>query len=325
MLVIVGVAVLVALLTYLSTQIQRWQTENDEEGNAERDSSRCYEPGDDIHPAGARTIAAHIYSIAKQLHAQKVQQNRQDRDRSSREIGTLIFAAAAGVAAVISAVLLGIQLVDARDALALSQRAMVVSDDLKISPATDDGHNIVYTMISETIENSGNTPTRNLQVYAGMYWEDNALYKKVPSLRRADPDTTELELSSATLPNRWILGPKDKITLPSYLIPETYANDMRSRALSVYILGVAYYYDTVGGTEHHKTKFCFKLSGWSGDPDNTGKWGTRRVDLTTVIPVISSRPCFHNNCTDHECGPEQKPPSGASPALVPPRGAPTKP
>lgn len=209
----------------------------------------------------------------------------------------------------------------AHTALVAGQRAFVVADDLTIQPATADKHNIVYTMISETIENAGNTPTSDLQVYVGTYWDDNDLSWEVPNLISSSPDFTELELNTKSLPDRWSLGPKAKITLPSYLISEDNANLMRDGHLSIYVMGVAYYYDIVGGSERHKTKFCFKLFGWSGSPDNSGGWGTRGVDLSGQIPVISSRPCFHNNCTDKECG-EEKPTQGREGTDLVPRTPP---
>jgi hypothetical protein len=189
-------------------------------------------------------------------------------------------------------------------ALTLAQRAFVVPNNLSITPLSPDGKTAALWVLVVTLENAGNTPTQELKVRAGIFEDDLTIYKSVPNLRRVDPDLTEVRIAEGDEYN-WVLGPKHQVPVPAFLIEEGAAQQLRDDTLAVYVIGVATYFDTVGGKERHKTKFCFNISGWTGSADNVARWGTRRVALPR-IPNVSSRPCFHNNCTDKDCGEEQQ-------------------
>jgi hypothetical protein len=188
-----------------------------------------------------------------------------------------------------------------------SQRAFVVANDLSITPIMNADNTVSYWEVAAVIENAGNTSTRDLNVYSGVWWEDLSLYEKVPSLRPSNPDAEEWEFHNKS-PNRWDLGPKAKITTPPYIISNELAERLREKPFAIFIFGTAFYYDVVGGWRKHKTKFCYRLFGWKGDTDNIGKYGTMRVELPKIAG-LSSRPCVQNNCTDDECPPEQPAPA----------------
>lgn len=81
----------------------------------ERRQEEEYESDSNINQSGTRGIAERLHAIFHQLHAQKKQQKIHENGRASREritIGALI---AAGTFALISDLLLGCQLRDARD------------------------------------------------------------------------------------------------------------------------------------------------------------------------------------------------------------------
>ena len=90
-----------------------------------------------------------------------------------------------------------------------SQRAFVVANDLSITPIMNADNTVSYWEVAAVIENAGNTSTRDLNVYSGVWWEDLSLYEKVPSLHPSNPDAEEWEfLNKVPIAGIWDQRPR---------------------------------------------------------------------------------------------------------------------
>jgi hypothetical protein len=129
-----------------------------------------------------------------------------------------------------------------------------------------------------TWENSGTTPTRQLELYGGAIWQPAELDKGY-----AFPG----QIDSVPL----VLGPKAIIWAKDISIPVSKIQAAHNGALHVYIFGAAKYRDVFDDTPPHITRFCTKIT-VDGDPTNA----TAKIWLGAH---------FEHNCADEDCRTEK--------------------
>jgi hypothetical protein len=170
--------------------------------------------------------------------------------------------------------------------LALSQaveRPFITISDFKVEPTYDDENKIIGWAKQVTIENSGNTPTKNMELRVGGSEANLAFPEEIYTVPR-DPD------SGAWPPifQRDILGPKAKRIYASGGIADAnVAQMMASNQTRLQIAFGAIRYKSSFSTNEYITKFCFFIS----NP-------IRHKDGTTTFTQES---CRHWNCADDEC------------------------
>ena len=187
------------------------------------------------------------------------------------------------------------------------QRAFITFGTPKIDPVFG---SLDYWKVSLVMQNAGDTATKHLDFYPGIWHEDMTVYEKIPNLEQDNPDTKEWVIKKGDKPFRYSIGPKAQIEVGPYIIDSLTVRRIRDTKLKLYVTGFANYNDVFNDIIVHKTKVCFIIMGKMGNPGNTGLYGTERVVLPEIAE-LSSRPCLHNNCTDDECTEyESQPPSG---------------
>jgi hypothetical protein len=128
-----------------------------------------------------------------------------------------------------------------------------------------------------TIQNSANTPAKNLVIYLNYYFP-------------TDPMPTDF--SFADLPDvvatRQVGGPHQLIPVGPRNLSEKELTDFRSGARHIYIFGHIEYDDGFKRTPHHTTRFC---------------WEFHSLQVATDVPGVrwSFPYCARGNCIDEEC------------------------
>jgi hypothetical protein len=157
------------------------------------------------------------------------------------------------------------------------QRAFVFLKHTEIIAGKDD----VSGKISEwrfrtTWENSGTTPTRNLEIYVGALRCPTELAKGHPF-----PDSTN---SKQIL---LVLAPKAIIWAHDLPIPVSVFQKAQATASHIYLFGRATYRDVFDDTPPQVTKFCMELI-MHGDPESANA----RIRMSSH---------FEHNCADEDC------------------------
>jgi hypothetical protein len=163
----------------------------------------------------------------------------------------------------------------------LDQRAFVnfgktMEDNPVITPEHPD---IQVWEFRPYIGNSGDTPTRNAQVYAN--------FLPLPTPLPANFSFPDLD---TTTPNtRFVLGPKENATGPLLSIPIALLQGVKDRTVHLYFYGWLTYQDVFQKTPPHMSMFCIELNDVRGQMVQ----GTGYQFAWTL--------CQHHNCADDEC------------------------
>jgi hypothetical protein len=150
---------------------------------------------------------------------------------------------------------------------------------------TRDGN--IFWRIRPRWVNSGNTPTRRLDVRIQYELLDKAIDDKYPFF--IDPKTVPIP---ATIP------PKGEIESNHFDISGTDLIAVRDGKKYFYVWGVARYRDVFPSTSEHVTKFCVVVMGMTGDPKKA--WDTKTNPLDILFRTYD-----RHNCADEDCGPTQ--------------------
>jgi hypothetical protein len=130
------------------------------------------------------------------------------------------------------------------------------------------------------VENSGPTPTRSLELLAGVQSTGDPTGPKDPLI--AFPTATSIKL---------VVGPHTAVTLPittnsGLLIPDDTIQKVARGQTAAYVFGTAQYHDIFERTLPHITKYCFQV-----DATGDGSPST----------LVGYHFCRFWNCADYEC------------------------
>jgi len=140
----------------------------------------------------------------------------------------------------------------------------------------------VFWRIRPIWVNSGNTPTRQLRVYAHYILQDSRIDENYQFI----PDMLPEQLT--------YISPKRQIESESR---DFFGDDLiavQEGRKYLYIWGVARYFDVFPGTTEHVTKFCVEAKNITGNPME-GWSDTNKFDI--VFSTFD-----RHNCADDECG-----------------------
>lgn len=144
----------------------------------------------------------------------------------------------------------------------------------------DDGH--IFWRVSVNWINSGNTPTRGLQLYTRHELRDDQLpieFEFVPN---------QTELSPVTI------YPKGFASSGEWDITGTDLDAISKYRKYLYIWGIAVYRDVFPDTKEHITRFCVFATNLSGDPLRPWHAETNPFNITFANYL------WHN-CADEDC------------------------
>ncbi|MGD0276886.1 MAG: hypothetical protein ABSB79_12695 [Syntrophales bacterium] len=130
--------------------------------------------------------------------------------------------------------------------------------------------------------NSGNTPTRNLQLFFA------PIVRSTTEL--SDPD---FSVQAEKKIKQLVLGPKITVVGGLQILTEDDLIQIQKRKLYVYFWGEATYSDVFPGTKAHITRFCQRVIG-------IGHTGKKFFENNADIGFIFA-PCDTHNCMDEEC------------------------
>jgi hypothetical protein len=170
---------------------------------------------------------------------------------------------------------------DTRNALIAIQRAFVFVETTKWQPFKEPaGNDVVAWNVYPHWENSGNTPTRDLEVQ---------VYCPVSDTPVDDP--TMLKSSSAIRTGSRLLGPKQTVVGGGCHIGTSDLALIMQRRKQMYLVAEAHYRDIFDSTKPHVTKYCVQFVSITGDLQKGGD------DFTVISAPCSAVP----DCADDEC------------------------
>lgn len=174
-----------------------------------------------------------------------------------------------------------------RESFAAVQRAFVTAKQLGSDDRLMPTNQFFYVIL----ENSGNTPTRNLEVYV----EDQFDLKEVnsppaddrirPPFAPTDPVAYFEARKREWPPQPIVIGPKGLAQINIGGPTKNHLDNMAKNRADGYVFGVAYYDDVFTGSKRHISKFCFVIQ------------PVKDNDTTRVGYGL----CQHWNCADEEC------------------------
>jgi hypothetical protein len=166
------------------------------------------------------------------------------------------------------------------------QRAFV-SPAVELIPLRDQQNKIVLCRVFISLENNGNTQTRNLR------WTWTGGVDLTP-----DPEQVELAVNYGAASDRdghGFLAPKSKITIVDAPLPRAKIAEI-TKGRGAYFYGRADYNDVFGNP--HVTKFCVHIY---GGPWHSGMSAPLLDMLIDNFPLHYNM-CRCNNCIDDDCG-----------------------
>jgi hypothetical protein len=169
----------------------------------------------------------------------------------------------------------------AERALTMVERAFI-SPRTQLLPVRDENNGIDLWRVFISLENNGNTQTRNLQ------WELSGGVDMNP-----DPESVEIRIV-ADEAGKGFLGPKSSMVIIDSVLTRSKITEIIKGRGAFYLVKVNY--DDIFG-EPHMTKFCVHVYGgpWKPDmPDSALEMLIDRFDL-------SFKMCRCNNCVDGDC------------------------
>jgi hypothetical protein len=185
----------------------------------------------------------------------------------------------------------------AREAFVSTQRAFITVSQVKIEmrdglvpgETGKPGTKVQYWWFTPEIENSGNTPTKNLRYRpiascgprALALGPKQAFYCPTDISGPEDPDDPSHD---TLVPAKSVLGPHAKIPIGGVGVLPGFLQEISNTGFKWYIYGSIHYNDIFVNSESHVTKYCFGIS---------------LTDLTEMKPGYGL--CEHWNCADDEC------------------------
>ncbi len=236
-----------------------------------------------------QALSALAHTIANQHEADRQQEAREDRGKRYREYATIALLVLTTAGLFVQAVVFYRQLGEmqkvyapiaeqakaTRESYASVQRAFISNVRLELRPESNSDGKPGYWTVHLTVQNSGATPTKNLEYVSG--------YFRAPA-QIGDPE----ELFS--LPAEWLKITKGALTIapqsdveiqnPAIFGLASANNDPRYNMISGFLAGAIRYHDQFIGSEIHITKFCFQI-----------------LDNSKLL----SFPCSRWNCSDDDC------------------------
>jgi hypothetical protein len=188
-----------------------------------------------------------------------------------------------------------------RDTLATNQstqRAFLTVKDLRIDGSSDQANATIQAWhFTPIIENSGNTPTKdlrfNMMIDGGPTEPEEGWTAPYPGVDLPDgPVDPEIPFKRLPLHGRAVLGPKSQA--PAVFGNSTIGAELLKKTMTshwhFYVYGVFHYHDIFPMTSEHVTKYCYAI-GTSFKNDQ-------------VVPRFGL--CSHWNCADSECESDRK-------------------
>ena len=239
----------------------------------------------------ARMISAHINAIADQLHAQEEQQNRQSQEGAYREIGNLVLAGIAGIAAIGAACFAGWSAFIFQgqlDEMRNESRPWMAIDSVQVLKVTMNKNGLNIGMRFNLV-NKGKTPAQHIfispQIVIPDFFDDTTTQRQVCSdsvnswknVTKIDsvvfPGADYHEESDGFMPIDRIMAEQERdIANLQAVREETKTSplpqgdiDMRKRVAPFAIVGCVSY-DFGGGGRVHQTGFVFILSAQASRP-----------------------------------------------------------
>jgi hypothetical protein len=176
-----------------------------------------------------------------------------------------------------------------RTAYTATQRAFVTVTDVKLVPSFQETGDVDIWHFAPIIENSGNTPTKNLRYLTG------SGVQAVGTDAQTFARNVFSSLKHSGLPSsvfrsglpRAVLGPKTQMSVHSYTggMGEQVMNPVWSGNGVAVAAGFVEYDDVFSSTDHHVTEYCFIIGPQSKPKD------------TSVTFTL----CQNHNCADEEC------------------------
>jgi len=137
---------------------------------------------------------------------------------------------------------------------------------------------VTHYIFTPQWENSGNTPTRNMVIYANVKWGPTPLPEDYGFPDFGDQKNIPV-----------VLGPHATVGgFPLQVSIETIIA-VKNKSSHLYLYGWAKYRDILEDTPEHITKFCWELIGIFDDPNDLR---VSRINFS-IFPK--------NNCADEEC------------------------
>jgi hypothetical protein len=174
-----------------------------------------------------------------------------------------------------------------RESFAAVQRAFVTAKELGSDGQTFPTNQIFYAIL----ENSGNTPTRNLEVFVDSQFDLHEINSPPdpdrvrPIFAPSDPADYFERRQREWPPQPVVIGPKGLAQINIGGPPKSHLDEMAKKRADGYVFGVAYYDDVFKGSKRHISKFCFVVQ------------PVKDADKTKVGYGL----CQHWNCADEEC------------------------
>jgi hypothetical protein len=174
-----------------------------------------------------------------------------------------------------------------KESFAAVQRAFVTAKQLGWDGDIAPTNELFYFVL----ENSGNTPTRNLEVYVSFQFDINEI-NSPPSPNRVRPIFAPDDPIPYFESVKRDFPPQPVVIAPKGLVPINFGGPTKSQLDNMakvradgYVFGVAYYDDVFKDSTRHTSKFCFVVQ-----PVKDG-------DRTKLVSGL----CQHWNCADEEC------------------------
>ena len=166
------------------------------------------------------------------------------------------------------------------------QRPFISVTQIYASPAVSGGL-ITGARFNPVVQNSGNTPARNLVFYINF---DSVV----------DPIRNDYGFPNIDSVIRYpaVGAPKSVIPMPNKLITVDELINIQGERKHFYIYGSAEYRDRFADTSSHITLFCFQLSSIVGDLSSALS-NTARAMGDSIL--FNWPTCQRHNCTDEEC------------------------
>jgi hypothetical protein len=175
-----------------------------------------------------------------------------------------------------------------REALHSIQRAFVSVNSLT-PPAALTRNSKMYFVTTIVWENSGNTPTRNLEIQTACFVGDAGLSNQFDWISVCR-NKEESFCATATS----FIGPHETIGGGACWIPQDTILNLQRSSRHLYILSISRYQDIFANTKSHITRSCQEIQTIRGNPFG------RSLEKNPISYDFSH--CHgHNNCADEEC------------------------
>jgi hypothetical protein len=184
-----------------------------------------------------------------------------------------------------------------RESFTSVQRAFIAISDVEVTPLYTSGE-ITHWALRVNVENSGNTPTVDLNVMPNNTffpigkqdgWNQPYLGIKLPEVP-GDPEDIRVVLKRGGISLQALIGPHVKYPIASIGLPAAKGapngiEDVLAGHTRAFTYGAIHYHDIFEATREHVTKYCYGIGA------EETKDGVRP----------RAYPCSHWNCADDEC------------------------